>query len=765
VEAGTHRNRGWIASVGLSAILFVIVSLLSSIPIVREWQLRLADSFFRIAPQPGQRSRVVVVSIDDQSLQQYGRWPWSRELLVEITNKLAQAGAGPIGLDILLSEPQTSEADRDLARAFRAAGRVVVVDKIAGFSGTPRWIEPLPEFAGAATVGHAQAILDMDSVCRRFPPRELTLNGSRWAFAIEVARKADPQRAQKFLQAYGVPASDEAAGANVAKPLLIRIPFRRDGFDTIPASRILSGFDPALVRGRPVLVGFGPTEIGDRLSTPLSAELPTPGIEVHAQILDSILTGTKLFETPLWMSGVALLVTCGAVVMFFRKPRGPALIAVMVVGLCAVVYGLCVAVFVVSSRFAPVGAMMLATVLAPSLVYTAEFVVVERSLNRQLRSLRAWLANRREIPARRDPDLSWRLELLQGLQSELGSLYELHKALLESTQDLVAIFDTSGKLLLKNELFSTAFELGMGKHLSLAQVRERLVPSEDAPPVVTGDLEEGEVHLDGQLYSLRVAPLPSTTVSPTGGTILTLTNLRTRVERDRARAEALGFITHELRTPLASIHGYSEMMMRDPAGAADEGAAETIFRETKRLLALISSYLDVLRLDAGAKPLTTHVIDLESLVSQVFDILQPLASQAGMKLVLESPEPITLEADAPLITGAVLNLVSNAIKYGQPGTEIRVTCSQQGREVVASVYNIGQPIREAEISRLFDPYYRTTKAETSKPGWGLGLAFVKRIVEKHGGSVKVSRGENGTVFEMHLPAESSVEAIAARSTS
>jgi signal transduction histidine kinase len=247
---------------------------------------------------------------------------------------------------------------------------------------------------------------------------------------------------------------------------------------------------------------------------------------------------------------------------------------------------------------------------------------------------------------------------------------------------------------------------------------------------------------------------------------VTLTNLRTRVERDRARAEALGFITHELRTPLASIHGFSEMMMRDPVAATDEGAAETIFRETKRLLALISSYLDVLRLDAGAKPLATHVIDLESLVSQVFDILQPLASQAGMKLVLDSPEPITLEGDAPLITGAVLNLVSNAIKYGQPGTEIRVTCAQQAHEVVTSVYNIGQPIGEEDISRLFDPYYRTTKAETSKPGWGLGLAFVKRIVEKHGGSVKVSRGENGTVFEMHLPAETSMEAtVVARSTS
>src|SRR5437868_12357863 len=121
------------------------------------------------------------------------------------------------------------------------------------------------------------------------------------------------------------------------------------------------------------------------------------------------------------------------------------------------------------SRFPPVGPMLLATVLAPSLVYTAEFVMVERSTTRQLRNLRSWLEVRKDSPTRGDTDLSWRLELLQNLQSELGSLYELHKALLESTQDLVAIFDAAGNLLLKNEPFRTALHLEADSRLSLPE--------------------------------------------------------------------------------------------------------------------------------------------------------------------------------------------------------------------------------------------------------------------------------------------------------
>jgi two-component system phosphate regulon sensor histidine kinase PhoR len=390
-------------------------------------------------------------------------------------------------------------------------------------------------------------------------------------------------------------------------------------------------------------------------------------------------------------------------------------------------------------------------------------MAVERSLTQQLRSLRNWLSVRgREVPIKPSGDLSWRLQLLQDLQTELGSLYELHKALLESTQDLVATFDQHDSLLLTNEAFRAAFDLAPDSSVTLGELRSKLDPNPDAPPIVTNAVEEGEVFVKHQLYALRVVPLPATTLAPGGGTIVTLTNLRTRVERDRARAEALGFITHELRTPLSSIHGFAEMMMRDPEVALAEHAGETIYRETKRLLALISSYLDVLRLDAGAKPLAVHIIDVESLVRQVFDIVQPLASAAGMNLVVDVHEPITFLADAPLITGAVLNLVSNAIKYGQPGTDIRVCCSQHPQEIVIRVQNAGQPIAEDEIPRLFDPYYRAANVENSKTGWGLGLAFVKRIIEKHGGSIEVSTVPGGIVFGIHLPAQADPFTVSAK---
>ena len=239
---------------------------------------------------------------------------------------------------------------------------------------------------------------------------------------------------------------------------------------------------------------------------------------------------------------------------------------------------------------------------------------------------------------------------------------------------------------------------------------------------------------------------------------MTLASLKARAERDHARSEALGFITHELRTPLSSIQGFAELMMHYPDSPDCERAPETIYWESKRLLALINSYLDVLRLDAGAKSLANDVVEIGDMVRRVFDILQPLAAAAKMHLVIESAAPITIVADAALLHGAVLNLVSNAIKYGKPGSDIRVVCGRAEGEVTIGVHNLGAPIPPENLARLFDAYYRAPSVEKSKAGWGLGLAFVKRIAEKHGGSIRAESLTTGNFFELHLPDRTEVGA-------
>src|SRR5512146_1857270 len=232
-----RRGRNWWQVLRLAIALFALVTGISAIPVVHQSELRLTDTYFRLAPPPRARSPVVLVVVDDESLRQYGRWPWSRNLLAQLTRNLAQSGASVIGLDILLSEPQSPAADGALRAALEDSGRTVVVDKIGTYADGPHWIEPLPEFAKAAfAVGHAQAIQDVDGVCRRFPALELTPDGARWAFALEVARRIDAPRAAAFLDTHGVPFVDDTPVVTTARRLPVPIAFRRDAFQAISAS-------------------------------------------------------------------------------------------------------------------------------------------------------------------------------------------------------------------------------------------------------------------------------------------------------------------------------------------------------------------------------------------------------------------------------------------------------------------------------------------------------------------------------------------------
>ncbi|MFB3813543.1 MAG: CHASE2 domain-containing protein [Terriglobales bacterium] len=755
------NGRNWRANWAVAALLFLASAAVGAVPLVRSLQLRLNDSYFSVGPAPRRPSPVMMVVIDDQSLAEYGRWPWSRTLLAQLTRNLSQAGAQVIGLDILLSEPQTPAADAALRDALAESGRVVLVDKIGTFPEGPRWIEPAPQLArAAAAVGHSLAVLDRDGVCRRYPPLELSPDGSRWAFALEVARRIDPARLAGFLAEYEVPAKDEETAVTMVRPVLIPIAYRSDAFTTLSALEALQGKGLNAVRGRPVLVGFGPTEINDRLNTPLSKELPTAGVAVHAQILDAVLAGRRLHESPLWLDGLLLAGLSLAVVVAFRRYRGWVAVA-LVVAFVSSVYAAGLLAFVVGRSVIAVGPLMVAVVAGPLLVHCADFVLVEHSLTRQFRELSRWLASRRPQAIERKHDLAWRLGVLRQLQQELGSLYELHVTLLQATDSLIGIFNHRGELLLSNTRFDALFSQGTGARMTLKAVRERMVPNE-GESLAVGTALEREAYVGEELYLVRVMPFPPTTLAPGGGTIISLSNLKARVERDRARAEALGFITHELRTPLVSIQGFAEFMLKFPEAPDTARAPEVIFRESKRLLALINGYLDVLRLDAGARALREQPLDIAAVVRQVFDVLQPLAASVGMRFTFRAGAVPELVGDVNLVSGAVLNLVSNALKYGRRGSEVLVSAGVEDEQVVLGVHNEGETIAPEDLGRVFDAYYRASCMEGAKPGWGLGLAFVRRIAEKHGGTVNVRSEAGRTCFELRLPARP--VAVAARTT-
>ncbi len=786
----SHQKRRQLALwLLLNVLLLSVVGVLSLSYPVEELSRRAGDMYFQLRENQGTSPDVALVLIDDASLERYGRWPWKRSLLARVVRAASAERPKALGLDILLSEPEDESDDRELATALKDAGNAVLVGKINNSPQGPLWVEPMPLFAERAiAVGHAQAALGPDSICRTVPVRELSLEGPRWAFALEVARVAkgallEDDGREVRIGGRRIPAVQTSSHAVIAgveseSPRLLLIDYRGQiapgenspPFSAVSVVDLLERKTGGQLQGKAVLIGFGSTEIGDRIPTPVSGRLPMPGVEIHANLVDAILAGRSLRPLNGWLNLVLLCVfSFSSTWVVLRWPvwRGLIALAVLLAGGLVASY----LAFAWMHLLIGLGPFLCAGLLAGPLAQLQNLVVVDQGLTQGLRQLQIALktaesTKKNSLPAalraeirRTAGDLHWKVDLLRQLQAELSSLYAFDETLLEAMQEGLAVFASDGRLVFRNPQWQSFCEKqGWGADSSLdnfvAGLRE--APWSDIRKllVTPGVWLDAEVNLGHGLWQLRAVRLKSTSAADASEVVMVVaTDQTARLERDRARAEALGFVTHELRTPLVSIQGFAEYLLRYSKERASSEAAATIFQESGRMVAMINTYLDVLRLEAGARPMRKEAFQIGETVKQVARVIQPIAQASEIIVRTEIAADLpALLGDPPLIEGALLNLVSNAIKYSARGSEVKLRAEVEGDGVVLEVWNPGPVIPPDELVRLFEPFYRRNEQEETKRGWGLGLAFVKRIAEQHGGKSEAwSESGSGTSFRIHLP--------------
>ena len=228
-------------------------------------------------------------------------------------------------------------------------------------------------------------------------------------------------------------------------------------------------------------------------------------------------------------------------------------------------------------------------------------------------------------------------------------------------------------------------------------------------------------------------------------------------ETERKRyQQAIHFVTHEMRTPLTAIQGSSELMGRyNLSDEKRKQMTEMINRESKRLARMIQTFLDVERLSDGQMELKHEQFTAKDLVEACLERVRPLGERKNISLITGELSG-NLEGDRELMEYAVYNLMTNAVKYSGPGTQVTVACRAQGDRVRLSVEDQGIGMDAKELRQIFQKFYRTKRAEaTGEKGTGIGLSIVEQIVHHHGGKMEVtSQPGQGSCFTVVLPAHS-----------
>jgi hypothetical protein len=227
-------------------------------------------------------------------------------------------------------------------------------------------------------------------------------------------------------------------------------------------------------------------------------------------------------------------------------------------------------------------------------------------------------------------------------------------------------------------------------------------------------------------------------------------------ELDEVKSDFVATVSHDLRTPLTSIVGNTELLLDGDAGelgGLQHRLLESVDRNARRLNTLVGDLLMLSRIESGTLRMQSRDVSVREVVDGT---LEAVAGQraADVALDVELPaEPVLVRGDPDQLERVIINLVSNALKFTPPGGRVGITVAEAPEQVRLSVSDTGIGIPEAELPHIFDRFFRSSRSQQKRrPGSGLGLTIAKSIVEQHGGSIEAGANPTGgTTFSVTLP--------------
>jgi PAS domain S-box-containing protein len=752
---------------------------------------------------------VVIVAVDEASVKRLGRFPWPRRLMAQALHKLSDARPKVIALNLLYSDPTNEGDDAALAEAIKRAGNVVVAAQLVeGPHGGAEWLRPLPAIEkAAAAVGHGNVLTDFDGVARSLTLRKIDDEGNAlWAMAVEAIRVGDGLRPDDAREAPEgvmigsrlIPIEVDAETEAFLTPEAERSPqmFRagRMAIDyvgpagsfadrTVSFADLIDGrAEPENFDGKYVLIGVTAAAMGDRVASPFAGAM-TPGVEVSANAITTILRSRFYRETPDWVA--ALLAAALAAVVIGAMPlaqgrREFIKQVAALLGITALTLELSYLAFARWMVTPPTVSLTVSLIVAAPLALALRSLTLSASLDdriadmtRESARLSPFAIENKAVAAER----SWwprggggKARALAALQERLLSRTKFVDRAIQSVEDGLLIADAAGRIafanpraakifglpersLLGSNLFDRLKEIECGEDRSAAYGDvSRLLDDRVAVEreIVVGAAEP-------RYYTLRMAAVsddPSGSGAPLG-VVATLSDITKQRELQRMQNDVMRLVTHEMKTPLTAIKGMSEVMMKfDPGAEKRREMSAAINEATERMTRMIDDYLDLTRLESGARAPRLDFHQVESLIEQNLLLLDPVADRRGVTLIRKfSPDLPPILADADLLARALTNLVANAIKYSPIDTDVLISAQAGEDSLFIAVADQGYGIPPEHQASVFEKFFRVPRLEDAETlGTGLGLALVREVAELHGGRVTVeSETGAGSIFTLRLP--------------
>lgn len=712
---------------------------------------------------------VVVVAIDDRSLQDIGRWPWSRAVHALLIDRLTQAGARVIALDLILHEETRDQpaADAALADAIARHGRVVLAVTHAAYGArSDGEALPAPVFARqAAALGHIHIELDPDGIARSLYLWEGMNRPQHPQLALAALRLYDPVLAAAF--------PPPASGVTPQIPGWYRsgwvhIPFigPPGSFRYVSLVDVLRGDVPLdLFRDAVVFVGASAVGMGDLVPAPTSGHgNMMPGVEIHATLFSALREGRaiRVVDAGLTLAFASVMPLALMLILLRSTPR----LALLATFACLLLIMLMVTLLLITRDLwlAPAGAF-LACMLAYPLWSWRRLESAQHYLDQELLALQTSSHHLGAITPHaamtQSPDrFGARIAVVRDAARRQHALQRFVSDTLDRLPVGAVVLGLDGSLRLCNQRARQLLQVDTDQAVS-QQLSALPWPDQTLQGTTSAEPVRLEAQLGRYELLLTVAPLQDAQDSRLVGRVIGIADVTELRRTQRSREQTLSFLSHDLRAPMAAIltlaehHGQTNPGKQTPPGKPDDTQdfVTRVERQARKALELADNLIRLAKAEAIDH---THFepLSLEMLALDASDEVWALAQSAGLKIDIQPPadgaEP-WVNGDADLLRRCLVNLLTNAIKHTPAGGRITLQTGVTGEHCLLQVSDTGHGIEPGLRDRLFQPF--ASGGDRGRLGGiGLGLLMVKTVVEKHGGTVTVaSEPGQGTCFTLSLP--------------
>lgn len=345
---------------------------------------------------------------------------------------------------------------------------------------------------------------------------------------------------------------------------------------------------------------------------------------------------------------------------------------------------------------------------------------------------------------------------LRSLISDLSGERDKLSAILETMADAVVVVDSKGHIVLLNR--SAEEVLGIGANVATGSTLMEAARDHELVGLFTRALKSrslfrAEIDLPHQQRFVSAIATPLT-AGGGGGVLLTLHDLTQGLRLETTRREFVSNVSHELRSPLASVKALTGALQEGGLGdiQVTQNFIERIDAETDRMAALVNDLLELSRLESGHAQLHLAPVEMKTLVPEALSRLEQETSKRSIAVIVDLPSNFpAFVGDSGKILQVLSNLLENALNATPDGGRISITGLARDRTVQVGITDSGMGISTEHLPHIFERFYKVDRARRDG-GTGLGLAIVKHIVQAHGGTVKATSQEgSGSSFVFTLP--------------